>query len=100
MVDSRENECGGQTFLAQRLQGVEDGAEPQLEGLDNAVVLVVRTLRDQMPRVVREEVIVVSKVEPLGVPLGVVQRQPDWDVLSRLHRLACLLHQVKAAGPH
>ena len=29
-----------------------------------------------------------------------VRRQPNWDVLSRLLRLACLLHQVKAAGPH
>ena len=100
MVDSREDKRGGQTFLAQLLEGIEDGAEPRLKGLDDAIIPVVRTLRDQTPGVVREEVVVVSKIEPLGVPLGVVRRQPNWDVLRRLHRLARLLHQVKAAGSH
>ena len=100
MVDRRENERGGQTFLAQRLHDVVDGAEPRLKGLDDVVVPVLRALRDQAPGVGREEVVVVMEVEPLGIPLGVVRRQPNRDVLSRLLRLACLLHQVEAAGPH
>ena len=73
------------------LQGVKDGAEPRLKGLDGAVVLVVQTLRDQAPGVVGEEVIVVLEIEPLGVPLGVVRRQPHRDELSGLLRLASLL---------
>ena len=100
MVDRRENERGGQTFLAQRLHDVVDGAEPRLKGLDDVVVPVLRALRDQAPGVGREEVVVVMEVEPWGIPLGVVRRQPNRDVLSRLLRLACLLHQVEAAGPH
>ena len=60
MVYSQEDGRGDQTFLTQRLQGVGDGAEPRLEGLDDAIVPVVRTLRDQAPGVVGEEVIVVS----------------------------------------
>ena len=60
MVSSRKDKRSSQTFLAQLLQGVEDGAEPRLEGLDDAVVPVVRTLRDQAPGVVGEEVVVVS----------------------------------------
>jgi len=62
MVDGREDERSGQAFLTKFLQGVEDGTEPRLEGLDDAIVPVVRTLRDQAPGVVREEVIVVSQV--------------------------------------
>ena len=42
----------------------------------------------------------VSKIEPLEIPLGMIRRQPDRDVLSRLLRIACFLHQVEAAGPH
>lgn len=56
--------------------------------------------RDQAPDVGREEVIVVLQVEPLGVPPGVVRRQPHRDVLSRLLRLADLEHQVETPGPH
>ena len=44
MVDHRENERGGQTFLAQRLPGVEEGAEPGLKGLDDTIILVIRAL--------------------------------------------------------
>jgi len=92
MMDSRENKCSGQTFLTQRLQDVEDGAESRLKGLDNAVVPVLRALRDQASNVGREEVIVVAEVEPLGIPFGVVRRQPNLDVLSRFLCLAGLLH--------
>jgi len=60
MVDSRKDDHGGQTFLAQLLQGIVNGTESRLEGLDDAVVLVVRTLRDQAPNVVEEEVVMVS----------------------------------------
>ena len=91
---------GGQTFLAQRLQGIEEGAESGLKGLDDAIIPVLWTLRDQPPGIGGEKVVVVAEVEPLGVPLGVVRRQPNQHVLSRLLRLACLLHQVEAAGPH
>jgi hypothetical protein len=44
MVDRRENECGGQTFLAQRLHGVEEGAKSRLEGLNDAIILVLQAL--------------------------------------------------------
>ena len=91
MVDRREDERGGKTFLAQLLQSVEEGAEPRLESLDDAVVLVLRVLRDQPSGVGGEEVIVVVEVEPLRVLLGVVGRQPNGDVLSRLLRVARLL---------
>jgi len=46
MVDRRENECSGQAFLAQLLQGVEKGLEPGLESLDDAIVQVLWALRD------------------------------------------------------
>ena len=100
MMDHRENKRSGQTILAQRLHGVEDGVESRLKVLDDTVVLVVRALRDQAPGVGREEVVVVAEVEPQGIPLGMVRRQPNRDIFSRLLRLACLLHQVEAAGPH
>ena len=44
MMDRRENERNRQTFLAQHLHGVEEGAEPRLKGLDDAIVPVVRML--------------------------------------------------------
>jgi hypothetical protein len=44
MVDRRENERSGQTFIAQRLHGVEDGAELRLKGLDVTVVPVLWAL--------------------------------------------------------
>jgi len=91
MVDRREDERGGKTFLVQLLQSVEEGAEPRLESLDDAVVLVLRVLRDQTSGVGGEEVVVVVEVEPLRVLLGVVGRQPNGDVLSRLLRVARLL---------
>ena len=99
-MDRRENERSGQAFLAQRLHGVEVGAKSGLECLDDAIIPVVRALRDQAPGIVGENVVVVTEVEPIGVPLGVVRRQPDWDVLSRLLCLAVLLHKVEAVGPH
>ena len=49
---------------------------------------------------VEEKVVVVAEVEPLGVPLGMIGRQPNGDVLPRLLRLARLMHQVEAAGLH
>ena len=100
MVDRRENRRGGQTSFTQCLQSVEEGAESRLKGLDDAIIPILWVLRDQPPGISREKVTVVAEVEPLGVPLGVVRRQPDRDVLSRLLSLACLLHQIKAAGPH
>jgi len=69
-------------------------------GLDDTIPPVVRTLRDQAPGVGGEEVVVVPQVEPLGVPPGMVRRQPHRDVLSRLLRLVGLQHQVEAPGPH
>jgi len=90
MVDRRENKCGGQT-LAQLLQSVEKGAKPGLESLDDAVVPVLRALRDQPPGVGGEEVVVIAEIEPLRIPLGVVGCQPNVDVLSRLLRVAHLL---------
>ena len=74
MMDGREDEGGGQTFLAKLLQGVEEGVEPRLMSLDDAVRLVRWTLQDQTARVGRQEVVVVPQVEPLGVPAGVVGR--------------------------
>ena len=100
MVDRQENERGSQTFLVQRLQGVEEGADPGLEGLDDAIIPVLRALRDQPPGIGGEKVVIVAEVEALGVPLGMVGRQPNGDVLPRLLRLDRLLHQVEAAGPH
>ena len=44
MVDGRKDERSDQAFLVQFLQGVEDGTELRLEGLDNDVVLVVQML--------------------------------------------------------
>ena len=55
----RKNESGRQALLTQLLQGVENGVGPRLVGLDNAVPLVVRALRDQAPGVGGEEVVVV-----------------------------------------
>jgi hypothetical protein len=100
VVYGGKNECGRQTLLTQLLQGIEDGVEPRLVGLDNTVPPVVRALRDQVPGVGREEVIVVSQVELLGVPPGVVRRQPHRDILTWFLRLASLQHQVEAPGPH
>jgi len=54
-----KDERGHQALLTQLLQGVENGVEPRLVGLDNAVPLVVRTLRDQAPGVGGDEVVVV-----------------------------------------
>jgi hypothetical protein len=88
MVDHRENERGGQTFLTQLFQSVEEGAKPGQESLDHAIVPVLRVLRDQPPGVGGEEVVVVVEVEPLRVPLGMVGCQPNGDVLSRLLHLA------------
>ena len=59
MVDGRENERNGQASLTKFPQGVEDGTEPRLEGLDDTVILVFWMLRDQAPGVVGEEVVVV-----------------------------------------
>ena len=59
MVDDREDKRRGQAVLMKFLQGVEDGTESRLEGLDDAIVLVVRTLRDQASGVVGEEVVVI-----------------------------------------
>jgi len=72
MVDHRENEHGGQIFLAQLLQSVEEGAEPGLENLDDTIIPVLWALRDQPPGVGGEGVVVVAEVELLRVPLGVV----------------------------
>jgi len=47
MMDSREDESGGQDFHAQLLQGVEKGVELRLVILDDAVRPVLRALRDQ-----------------------------------------------------
>ena len=65
--------------------------------LDNAVRPVVRALRDQAPGVGREEVVVILQIKPLGVPSGMVRRQPHRDVLTRHLRLAGLEHQVEAS---
>ena len=54
-----KDERGRQALLAQLLQGVENGVEPRLVGLDNAVTLVARALRDQAPGVGGEEIVVV-----------------------------------------
>jgi hypothetical protein len=59
MMDGREDKSGSQTFLAQLLQGTEEGVEPRLVGLDDAVLLVIRTLLNQTPGVGREEVVVI-----------------------------------------
>ena len=97
MVDGREDKRSGQAVLTKFLQGVEDGTEPRLEGLDDAIVPVVRTLRDQAPGVVGEEVVVVPQVEPLGVLPSMVRRKPDRDVLSRL--LALSLFSTRLRQP-
>jgi hypothetical protein len=44
MVDHREDECGGQTSLTQRLQGVEEWVETRLKGLDDTMILVLWAL--------------------------------------------------------
>ena len=97
---SGKDERSRQALLTQLLRGVVDGVEPRLVGLDNTVPPVVRVLRDQAPGVGGEEVVVVPQVEPLGVSLGVVRRQPHWDLLTRFLRLTSLQHQVEAPGPH
>ena len=91
-----KDERGRQSLLTQLLQGIEDGVEPRLVGLDNTVPPVVRALRDQAPGVGKKEVVVVPQVQPLGVPPGVVRRQPHRDVLMRFLHLASLQHQVEA----
>jgi len=98
-MNGRKNESSCQAFLAQLLQGVKEGVDPRLVGLDDAILPVIRMLRDQTPGIGREEVIVVPQVEPLGVPPDMVRRQSHWDVLARLLRLAGLQHQVEASGP-
>jgi hypothetical protein len=54
------------------LQGLEKGAEPSLVDLDDAIIPVLRALLDQPTGVGGEEAIVIVKVEPLRVPLGIV----------------------------
>ena len=54
-----KDEYGCQALLTQLLQGIENGVELRLVGLDNAVSPVVRALRDQAPGVGGEEVVVV-----------------------------------------
>ena len=100
MVDHRENECGGQTLLTQSPQSIKKGAKPGLESLDDAIVPIVRMLRDQPPGVGGEEAIIIAEIKPLRVPLGMIGRQPSGDVLSRLFHVAHLLDQVEAAGSH
>ena len=73
MMDGREDEGGGQTFLAKLLQGVEERVEPRLVDLDDAIRPVLRALRNQAAGVSREKTVVVPQVEPLGVPSGVVR---------------------------
>ena len=74
MMDGREDKSGGQTLLVKLLQGVEEGVEPRLMSLDDAVCPVRWTLHDQTARVGRQEVVVVPKVKPLGVLACVVGR--------------------------
>jgi len=57
MMYGRKDERGHQALLTQLLQGVENGVEPRLVSLDNAVPPVVRALRDQAPGVGGEEVV-------------------------------------------
>jgi len=59
MMDGREDESGGQAFHAQLLQGVEEGVEPRLVNLDDAVRPALRTLRDQATGVGGQEIVVV-----------------------------------------
>jgi len=54
-----KDEHGRQALLTQLLQGIENGVEPRLVGLDDVVPPVVRALRDQAPGVSGEEVAVV-----------------------------------------
>ena len=68
--------------------------------LDDAIRPVVWALRGQTARVGGEETVVVSQIEPLGVPPSMVRRQPHRDVLARPFRLLHLQHQVEASGPH
>jgi len=58
-MDGREDESGGQALQAQLLHGVEEGVEPRLVLLDDAVCPVVRALCNQTARVGREETVVV-----------------------------------------
>jgi hypothetical protein len=46
MMNGRENKSGGQAFRTQLLQSVEQGVEPRLMSLDDAVRPVLRALRD------------------------------------------------------
>jgi len=100
MMYGRKDELRCQALLTQLLQGVEDGVELRMMGLDNAVPPMIRALRDQAPVVGREEVVVVPQVKLLGVPPGVVRSQPHQEQKVRLLRLAGLQHQVEAPGPH
>ena len=81
-------------------QGLEKGAEPSLVDLDDAIIPVLRALLDQPTDVGGEEAIVIVKVEPLRVPLGIVRCQPSDNILLRLIHVPRLLDQVEAAGPH
>jgi len=74
MVDHREDEGSSQAFLVQTPQSVEKGAKPGLESLDDAVVLVVRVLRDQPPGVGGEEIVIIVEIKPQRVPLGMIGR--------------------------
>jgi hypothetical protein len=55
--------------------------------LDHAILPIVGALLDKTPGVGREEAIVVADVEPLGISVGVIRRQPNGDVFSRLIRI-------------
>ena len=72
-MDGREDESGGESLQAQLLHGVEEGVEPRLVLLDDAVRPVVGALCNQTARVSGEETVVVPQVEPLGVPPSVVR---------------------------
>ena len=72
IVDCGEDEGGGQTFLAQTIQSIENETEPCLVCLDDTIVLVVGALLDQPLGVVGEEPIIAAQVEPLRIPLGMI----------------------------
>jgi len=76
MINCREDKSQSQTIFMQALQGVEEGAQRGLTVLYYIIVLIVQAHHDELPDVGGEEVVVVPKIEPLGVPLSVIQHQP------------------------
>jgi hypothetical protein len=72
MMDRRKDEGRCQTLLTQTPQVTEERTQPGMVVFYHAVILVVGARLDEPSGVGGEEIVVVSEIKPLRVPLGVI----------------------------